>query len=79
MANAYTDHAINTFTATVPNPGNDPVANRAVWNRIQTEIHGNTTRVAMLAAMGFADTDLDIGEPFSTDAAYAPRYGSLSR
>lgn len=79
MANAYTDHAINTFTATVPNPENDPAANRAVWNRIQTEIHGNTTRVAMLAAMGFADTDLDIGEPFSTDAAYAPRYGSLSR
>jgi hypothetical protein len=33
----------------------------------------------MLAAMGFADTDLDIGQTFSADVVYAPSYGSLSR
>ena len=77
--NAFVDDAINTFTATGPKPGDDPEANRALWERIQGEIHMNTTRDAMLAAMGFSNTDLDIGEMFSTDAAYAPSYGSLSR
>jgi hypothetical protein len=79
LSNAYADHAIATFTATGSNPGDDPAANRALWDSIQGEIHSNTTRDAMLAAMGFADADFDIGEPFSTDAAYAPSYGSLGR
>ena len=77
MGDAYADHAISPFTSTVPAPGNDPAANRALWNRIQSEVHENTTRNAMLVAMGFAETDLDIGEPFTTDAAYAPSYGAL--
>lgn len=79
LDNAYTDQSIKTFTATVPDAGDDPDANRALWDRIQREIHANTTRDAMLDALGFARTDLDIGEPFATDAAYAPSYGSLSK
>lgn len=78
MDNAYSDQTIRTFTATLPSPGDDPVANRAIWDRIQKEIHANTTRDTMLAALGFAKTDLDIGESFATDAAYAPSYGSVS-
>jgi hypothetical protein len=78
MNNAYTDQSIKTFTATVPNPGDDPVANLALWNRIQKEVHANPTRDAMLDALGFAKTDLDVGESFATGAAYAPSYGSLS-
>lgn len=78
MDNAYTDQSIKTFTATLPDPKDDPVANRAIWDRVQKEIHVNTTRDAMLAALGFTKTDLDIGESFATDAAYAPSYGALS-
>jgi hypothetical protein len=78
MDNAYTDQAIKTFTATAPDPGDDPVANAAIWDRILREIHANTTRDAMLASLGFARTDLDIGEPFVIDSAYAPSYGSLT-
>jgi len=78
MGSAYTDHAIHTFTSTMPNPGNDPAANNHIWTRIQADIHSNTTRDKMLAALGFARTDLDIGEPFATDAPYAPGYGLLS-
>ena len=65
---AYVDSAITTFTATVPDPGDDPAANTALWDRIQGEIHRNATRDAMLTALGFASTDLDIGERFSADA-----------
>jgi len=79
MDKAYVDNAINTFSVTGPHPGDDPSANLALWDRIQGEIHGNATREEMLAAMGFAKNDLDIGETFSTDAAYAPNYGLLSR
>jgi hypothetical protein len=78
ISSAYTDHAIHTFTSTMPNPGNDPAANNHIWTRIQADIHSNTTRDKMLAALGFARTDLDIGEPFATDAPYAPVYGLLS-
>jgi hypothetical protein len=77
MGDAYADHAISPFISTVLAPGDDPAANRAVWNRIQSEVHENTTRNTMLAAMGFAETDLDIGEPFATDGPYAPSYGAL--
>jgi hypothetical protein len=76
MENAYTDQSIKTFTAT-EKPTDDPAKNRALWDQIQKEIHVNTTRDAMLAALGFAKSDLDIGESFATDAAYAPSYGSL--
>jgi hypothetical protein len=79
LENAFADHDIDTFTVTWSNPGDDPAANRALWDCIQGEIHLNTTRDAMLAAMSFADADFDIGESFSTDAAYAPSYGSLGR
>ena len=71
MDNAYTDQSIKTFTAKVPKPTD-------VWDTIQKEIHTNTTRDAMLAALDFAKNDLDIGESFATDAAYAPSYGTLS-
>src|SRR5215213_3227374 len=77
MANAYADNAINKFTATPFDPGDNPAENRDLWGRIQSEINKNTMRDAMLAAMGFAVADLDIGEPFTSDAAYAPRYGHL--
>jgi hypothetical protein len=78
MGDAYADHAISPFNSTVQAPGDDPAANRALWNRIQSEVHKNTTRDTMLLAMGFAKTDLDIGEPFATDATYAPSYGALT-
>ena len=76
MTGAYTDNAISSFTA-ASDPGNDPTRNRDLWQQIQGEINKNTTRDAMLTAMGFAAGDLDIGEPFTRDAAYAPRYGHL--
>lgn len=78
VPNAYKDDAIRTFSATVPSPGDDPVANNNLWTRIQKEIHTNTTRDQLLAELGFAKADFDIGEPFTTDAAYAPSYGALS-
>lgn len=40
---AFTDESIRTFTATVPSPKDDPAANRALWDRIQKEIHATTT------------------------------------
>lgn len=76
MSNAYSDASIQGFTGTVP--GDDPAENNKIWTQIQTEIHTNPTRDQMLTAMGFAKTDLDIGEAFTTDAAYAPSYGALS-
>jgi Family of unknown function (DUF6603) len=75
---AFVDDAIGTFAASVPNPGDDPAANLALWNRIQAEIHSNPTRDAMLAAMGFGAGDLDIGASFGAAAAYAPSYGALN-
>ena len=71
VPNAYKDVAIRTFSA-------DPVVDNNLWTRIQKEIHMNTTRDQMLADLGFAKADFDIGEPFTTDAAYAPSYGHLS-
>jgi hypothetical protein len=76
MTSAYVDNAISGFT-TVSDPGDDPTLNRDLWKRIQGEINKKPTRDAMLAALGFAATDTDIGEPFTSDAAYAPRYGHL--
>lgn len=78
MDNAYTGQAIKSFTA-LPGPGDDPAGNRDLWNRIQKEIYTNATRDAMLDALGFDKTDLDIGEPFAADEAYAPSYGSLAK
>jgi len=76
MTKAYADNGISGFTAT-SDPGDDPAKNRQLWQQIQGEINKNTTRDAMLAAMGFAASDLDIGEPFTSYAAYAPSYGHL--
>lgn len=78
MDNAYTGQSIKTFTA-VPGPGDDPALNRDLWNRIQREINTNATRDTLLDALGFDKTDLDIGEPFAADEAYAPSYGSLAK
>ena len=77
MDDAYTDETIKTFTASLPSPKDDPALNRALWDRIQKEIQTNTTRNAMLDTLGFDKTDLDIGESFAVDAAYAPSYGAL--
>jgi len=77
MENAYTDSVIRSFSGKA-SPGDDPVENNKVWTQIQTEIHTNPTRDQMLTAMGFARTDLDIGEAFTLDATYAPSYGVLS-
>lgn len=77
MANAYTDNAISSFTVTGSDPGDDPAENRKLWQTIEGEINKNPKRDAMLAAMGFAAADTDIGEPFTNDAAYAPSYGHL--
>ena len=76
MENAYSDSVIRSFSGK-PSPGDDPVENNKIWTQIQTEIHTNPTRDQMLKAMGFARTDLDIGEAFTVDAAYAPSYGVL--
>ena len=78
MVDAYNDATIQKFKATAPSPGDDPVENHKLWTRIQTEIHTNPTRDQMLAVLGFDKNDLDIGEAFTTDAAYAPSYGTLS-
>ena len=78
MANAYADNAIKNFAVKGAAPGNDPAKNRDLWDQIQKEIVQNPARDAMLTALGFAKTDLDIGEKFSADAAYAPSYGALS-
>ena len=78
VASAYSDDPIQIFKATVPSPGDDPIANYDLWTRIQQEIHTNTTRDQILAALDFTKADLDIGEAFTTDAAYAPSYGSLT-
>ena len=75
---AFKDQAISTFLATGDDPGDDPKANRDLWDDIQKEIHDNTTRDAILESLEFVVADIDIGEKFSTDAAYAPSYGSLS-
>ncbi len=77
MENAYSDSVIRSFSGKA-SPGDDPVGNNKVWTQIQTEIHTNPTRDQMLTAMGFARTDLDIGEAFTLDATYAPSYGVLS-
>ena len=66
MANAYTNNAIKSFTVTGKDPGDDPSLNRDLWLQIQSEINKNTMRDTMLAAMGFAIADLDIGEPFTS-------------
>ncbi|HEU4834351.1 MAG TPA: hypothetical protein VFS90_08055, partial [Pyrinomonadaceae bacterium] len=78
IPDAYSDDTIHTFKASVPSPGDDPVANNNLWTRIQKEIHTNPTRDQMLADLGFGKADFDIGEPFTVDAAYAPSYGALS-
>jgi hypothetical protein len=78
MGNAYSDNEIHAFTATEHNPGNNPADNERIWSLIQTGIHTNATRDQMLGVLGFNKTDLDIGEAFTTDAAYAPSYGTLS-
>ena len=77
LENAYSDSVIRSFSGKA-SPGDDPVENNKIWTQIQTEIHTNPTRDQMLTAMGFARTDLDIGEAFTVDAAYAPSYGVLS-
>src|SRR5262249_49868030 len=77
MTNAFADNGISSFTVTGTNPGDDPAKNRDLWNQIQGEINKNPTRDTMLTAMGFGRADLDIGEPFANDAAYAPKYGHL--
>jgi hypothetical protein len=78
VTDAFVDNAIGSFTASAPNPGDDPAANLVLWTRVQSEIHSNQTRDTMLKAMGFTATDLDIGAPFGAAAAYAPSYGSLN-
>lgn len=77
LENAYSDSVIRSFSGKA-SPGDDPAENNKIWTQIQTEIHTNPTRDQMLTAMGFARTDLDIGEAFTVDAAYAPSYGVLS-
>jgi len=77
MGEAWEDDANQSFSRTVVDPGDDPAANEAVWKRIQSEIHDNPTRDAVLAATGFGSEDVDIGESFLVDTAYAPAYGAL--
>jgi hypothetical protein len=79
VSGAYSDATVRNFKQSpdVPVPGDDPAKNASLWGRIQTEIHANNTRAQMLTALGFTKTDLDIGEDFTSDAAYAPLYGSL--
>jgi hypothetical protein len=79
VPNAYSDLKIGSFSETEkPAHPDDPAANRRLWKIVQSEIHNNPRRDAMLSAMSFAKTDLDIGEPFDDDSAYAPHYGVLA-
>jgi hypothetical protein len=74
---AYADSPIKAFARSGDDPGDDAAKNHDLWQRIQREIHASEARAAMLEDMGFTDGELDIGESFCTDAAYAPRYGAL--
>lgn len=76
MANAYVDNTIGSFTVE-SDPGDDPAKNRDLWQKIQGEINKKPARDSMLGALGFAASDTDIGEPFTSDAAFAPIYGHL--
>ncbi|HEY0038459.1 MAG TPA: DUF6603 domain-containing protein, partial [Longimicrobium sp.] len=78
MESAWAPGAVPAFAASVTSPGDDPAGNEALWTRIQTEIHTNATRDAMLAALGFAPAELDIGQSFTIDSAWAPQYGALA-
>jgi hypothetical protein len=78
MQNAWTASRIAQFGATIPNPEDDPAANQAIWNRIQTEVHVNPARNAILQDLGFDLDLLDIGEDFTVDSAFAPAYGALA-
>jgi hypothetical protein len=45
---AKMQYHISPFNSTVVALGDDPAANLALWNRIQSEVHKNTTRNTML-------------------------------
>ncbi len=78
MQNAWTASSIAAFGATIPDPGDDPAGNSAIWNRIQTEIHLNPNRDAIFQNLGIDFGLLDIGEDFTVDSAFAPLYGVLA-